>query len=60
VLTELYPTWARAFVTLGQALAADGDVRGAASAFATALKLDPDETRAIEWSRRVPPSRPGA
>jgi len=60
VLTELYPTWARAFVTLGQALAADGDARGAATAFATALKLDPDETRAIEWSRRVPPPRPGA
>lgn len=52
VLTDLYPTWARAFVTLGQALAADGDVKGARDAFATALRLDPNETRAMEWSRR--------
>ena len=57
VLTEIYPTWARAFVTLGQTLAADGDVRGAGQAYATALKLDPDETRAMEWSRRLRTAR---
>jgi polyisoprenoid-binding protein YceI len=57
LLTELYPTWARAFVTLGQTLAAEGDVRGAGEAFATALKLDPDETRAIEWNRRLRTTR---
>jgi tetratricopeptide (TPR) repeat protein len=53
LLTELYPGWARAFVTLGRVLAADGDLRGAEQALATALRLDPDETRAIEWSRRL-------
>ena len=53
LLTEIYPTWSRAFVTLGRALAASGDLRGADQALATALRLDPDETRAIEWSRRL-------
>jgi polyisoprenoid-binding protein YceI len=57
VLTEIYPTWARAFVTLGQTLAAEGDTRGAGEAYATALKLDPDETRAMEWSRRLHTTR---
>jgi polyisoprenoid-binding protein YceI len=57
VLTELYPTWARAFVTLGQTLAADGDVRGAGDALTTALRLDPNETKAIEWSRRLRATR---
>ena len=57
VLAEIYPQWARAFVTLGRALAAEGDVRGAEQAFAAALKLDPDETRAMEWSRRLKATR---
>ena len=57
LLTEIYPTWARAFVTVGRALAAEGDIRGAEQAFAAALKLDPDETRAIEWSRRLKGAR---
>jgi polyisoprenoid-binding protein YceI len=55
LLTELYPSQSRAFVTLGRALAAGGDGPAARSAFATALRLDPYEARAIEWSRRVPP-----
>ena len=58
VLAEIYPTWARAYVTLGQTLAAEGDGRAAGEAFATALKLDPDETRAMEWSRRLQTTRP--
>jgi len=53
LLTELYPTQSRAFVTLGRALAANNDTPGAAAAFATALRLDAYETRAMEWSRRV-------
>jgi cytochrome c-type biogenesis protein CcmH/NrfG len=57
VLTAIYPTWPRAFVTLGQTLAAEGDTRGAGEAYATALRLDPDETRAMEWSRRLNASR---
>jgi len=57
VLAELYPTWARAFVTLGRALAASGDMRGVDQALTTALRLDPDETRAIEWSRRLKVTR---
>jgi polyisoprenoid-binding protein YceI len=56
-LTEIYPTFSRAFVTLGRALAAEGDERGASEALATALRLDPYETRALEWSRRLRPSR---
>jgi Flp pilus assembly protein TadD len=32
LLAEIYPTWSRAFVTLGRALAASGDLRGAPSA----------------------------
>jgi polyisoprenoid-binding protein YceI len=54
VLTELYPSFARAYVTLGRALAANDDRSAASAAFATALRLDPRETRAIEWSRRTP------
>jgi len=55
LLSELYPAHARAFVTLGRALAANGDMRAAGDALATALRLDPYETRALEWSRRVSP-----
>lgn len=55
LLTELYPSFARAYVTLGRALAADGERRAASTAFTTALRLDSLETRAIEWNRRVHP-----
>jgi polyisoprenoid-binding protein YceI len=56
VLAELYPSHSRAVVTLGRALAAAGDSRGARDALATALRLDPNEPRAIEWSRRIRPA----
>ena len=55
LLTELYPSFARAYVTLGRALAANGERSAASAAFATALRLDSLETRAIEWNRRVHP-----
>ncbi|MFN2601483.1 MAG: YceI family protein [Gemmatimonadaceae bacterium] len=51
-ITEIYPTTARAHTTYGIALAARGDSTGAAAAYANALRVDPDETRAMEWSRR--------
>ena len=55
VLADIYPLQSRAFVTLGRALAANGDDRGAGVAFATALRIDQYETRALEWSRRLTP-----
>ena len=55
LLTDLYPSSARAYVTLGRALAANGERSAASAAFTTALRLDSLETRAIEWSRRVRP-----
>lgn len=57
LLTEIYPSNARAFVTLGRALMAGGDARGAREAFAAAKRVDPYETRALEWERRVPAPR---
>ena len=57
LLTEIYPTNARAFVTLGRVLLADGDERGARDAFATAMRIDPYETRALAWEQRVQSSR---
>jgi len=52
-VADLYPTTARAHVTLGLARALAGDVDGAGAAYARALELDPRETRAIEWQRRL-------
>ncbi|HUP89224.1 MAG TPA: YceI family protein [Longimicrobiales bacterium] len=52
-ISELYPTNARAFTTYGQALAASGDTRGAAVQYAKALQMDPMNTRAWEWKRRL-------
>jgi len=49
---ELYPATARAHTRYGMALAARGDARGAAAAYARALSVDPNETRAMEWRRR--------
>ena len=54
VIAELYPQTARAHTTLGTILAANGDVKGAAAAYAKALEVDPRETRALEWLRRLP------
>ena len=55
LLAELYPTFARAYVTLGRALTANGERSAASAAFTTALRLDSLETRAIEWNRRMRP-----
>ena len=51
-VADLYPDIARAHTTLGVALAASGDARGAAAAYARALAVDPSETRALEYRRR--------
>jgi Flp pilus assembly protein TadD len=53
-IAEMYATTARAHSTLGFALAAAGDVSGAAAAYAKALEVDPRESSAIEWRRRLP------
>jgi polyisoprenoid-binding protein YceI len=52
-LAALYPAIARAHTTLGATLAAAGDAKGAAAAYAKALEVDPNETRALEWRRRL-------
>src|SRR5262249_16876885 len=52
-LADIYPASARAQVTLGLALAQTGNVDGARAASARALQMDPRETRAIEWQRRL-------
>ena len=52
-ITDMYPQMARAFTTLGVALARTGDAKGAAAAYAKALELDPRETRALEYRRRL-------
>jgi Flp pilus assembly protein TadD len=53
-IADLYPAVARAHTTLGTILAANEDVKGAATAYARALEIDPRETRALEWRRRLP------
>jgi polyisoprenoid-binding protein YceI len=53
VLTEIYPTTARAHVTYGLARALAGDTAGARASYARALALDPTETRAMEWLRQL-------
>src|SRR5690349_8596677 len=58
VVAELYPTIARAQARYGQALALSGQVEAAAVAFADALRLDPNETGALELRRRLLPSTP--
>ena len=54
VLAEMYSTSARMQTTLGVVLAASGDAKGAASAYAKALSLDERESNAMEWRRRLP------
>jgi polyisoprenoid-binding protein YceI len=53
-IADLYPGIARAQTTLGTILAANDDAKAAASAYARALEIDPRETRALEWRRRLP------
>jgi polyisoprenoid-binding protein YceI/Flp pilus assembly protein TadD len=55
-VAELYPATASAHTTWGHALAAAGDVRGAAAHYTRALALDRYQTRAMELGRRLPPS----
>ena len=50
-VSEMYSDFARAHTMLGVALAANGDNRGAQDAYARALALAPDETRALEYRR---------
>src|SRR5262245_8750745 len=52
-VADLYQTAARAHVAVGLARALAGDVPGAGASYARALELDPRETRAIEWQRRL-------
>jgi polyisoprenoid-binding protein YceI len=53
-IADLYPGTARAHTTLGNLLAVNGDAKGAAAAYAKALEVDPRDTRALEWRRRLP------
>lgn len=53
VLAGIYSGMASSHVTFGLALALAGDVAGARASYARALVLDPQETRAIEWGRRL-------
>jgi polyisoprenoid-binding protein YceI len=57
-IAELYPGAARAHTTLGVLLAETGDTKGAEAAYAKALEVDPRETRALEWRRRLPTAGP--
>ena len=52
-IVEMYPQFASAHTTLGLTLAAAGDARAAALAYAKAIEVDPMETRALELSRRL-------
>lgn len=52
-IVALYPGTARAHTTLGVLLAETGDAKGAEAAYAKALEIDPRETRALEWRRRL-------
>ena len=49
----LYPEKSEAWVTLGIVLLATGDTAGARAAWEEALRLDPHDTRALEYRRRL-------
>jgi polyisoprenoid-binding protein YceI len=51
---EAFPDVARAHGTYGWTLALSGDMKGASDQFAQALQADPNDTRAMEYRRRVP------
>ena len=51
---EMFPDIARAQAMYGWALALSGDTKGAADQFALALQADPNDTRTLEYSRRLP------
>jgi polyisoprenoid-binding protein YceI len=52
-VAEIYGGTARAHVRYGLAQALAGDTAGARASYARALELDPRETRAMEWQRRL-------
>jgi Flp pilus assembly protein TadD len=52
VNAELYPKLSNAQTTLGYALAVNGDRTAASQAYAAALRLDPNDTRALALMRR--------
>jgi tetratricopeptide (TPR) repeat protein len=51
---EMFPDIARAQATYGWTLALTGNTKAAADQFARALQADPNDTRTLEYSRRVP------
>ena len=51
---ELFPDVARAQATYGWTLAVSGDTKAAAAQFVRALQVDANDTRTLEYSRRVP------
>ncbi|HEV8195145.1 MAG TPA: YceI family protein [Gemmatimonadales bacterium] len=51
---EMFPEIARARATYGWTLVLTGDTRAAADQFAHALEADPNDTRTIEFRRRLP------
>jgi polyisoprenoid-binding protein YceI len=50
---ETFPDIARAQSTYGWTLALSGDMKGAGEQFAKALRADPNDTRSIEYARRI-------
>jgi polyisoprenoid-binding protein YceI len=52
-VAELYPGTAQAHTTYGETLALSGDAKAAAVEYERALRVDPRETRAVEWQRRL-------
>lgn len=53
VVADIYPSVARAHSRYGEALALAGRADDAEKAFTKALQLDPMETRALEYRRRL-------
>ena len=52
-VSELYPEKSEAQVTLGVVLFLSGDEAGAQAAWENALRIDPRDTRALEYRRRL-------
>jgi polyisoprenoid-binding protein YceI len=50
---ELFPHIARAQASYGWTLALSGEMKGAADQFARALQADPNDTRTMEFGRRI-------
>jgi tetratricopeptide (TPR) repeat protein len=55
---EMFPDIARAQATYGWTLALSGDMKGAAEQLARAIQADPNDTRSIEYQRRITASLP--